>query len=173
MGEVCRLSVSGIKIQKDNYRTGAAGVLGETVFWQSPENDADVVSFKRAIAQCAVNGFGFNEQFELIVSLRAGFARVRVKNPREGLDARHISTILRAVLAMLYHVPGYDPLGVLLPVSTHDRFRYILCKTYDSHWLVGTLHEIMQEKEVTFHIEDGLSKRVTAWLDGFSGKTGV
>jgi hypothetical protein len=172
MGVLCRLSVSGIKIQKDNYRTAAGATLGETAFWQSPENEANVVSFKRAIAQCELNGFGFNEPFELIISLRAGFARVRVIKPRKGLDARHISAILRAVLGTLYHVPGHDPLGVLVPLSSNDPSRYVFCKTYDPHWLVGTLHEIMDEKGIKFMIGDIQSEKVKTELNRLSERAG-
>ena len=164
MSEQCRLLVSRIKIQKDNYRT-ATGILGETAFWESPENEADVVRFKRAIVECEINGFGFNELFELIISLRAGFVRARIINPRVGLDARHISTILRAMLGTLYHVPGHQPMGVLVPVSSNDCSRYILCKTFNSHWLVGTLHEIMDEKGMVFELGDSESMRVRAELD--------
>jgi len=65
MVELCRLSVSGIKIQKDKYRTAAGATLGETAFWQSTENESNVVSFKRAIVQCKLNGFGLDEEFGL------------------------------------------------------------------------------------------------------------
>lgn len=164
MTEQCVLSVSGIKVQKDNYQTLAGNFLGETDFWRSPENEANVVTFKRAIATCKLKGFGFNEPFELIVSLRAGFARIRLTEPRDGLKAGHISAILRPILASLYHVPGHKWTGVLVPVSSNDPSRYILCKTYDPHWLVGTLHEIMQEKEISCEMNDARSNFVRAEL---------
>ena len=168
MAEECVLSVSGIKVQKDNYQTLAGAAVGESTFWQSPENEANVVTFKRAIAICALTGFGFSEPFELIVSLRAGFARIRLTKPREGLKAGHISAILRPVLASLYHVPGHKWTGVLVPMSSNDPSRYVLCKTYDQHWLIGTLHEIMQEKAIRFVIDDARSNFVKTELERIS-----
>ena len=160
MSENCRLRVSGIKIQKDNFKIAIGDVLGESAFWQSSENEAEVVSFKRAVARCQVDGFGFSEQFELVVSLRAGFVRVRLTKPRQGLDARHIAAILRHSLAKLYRVPGHNPLGVLNPTSSNDSSKYFFCTTYNPHWLIGTLHEIKQENSLTFNFNDSQVKAI-------------
>jgi hypothetical protein len=69
------LQVSKIQIQKDEYLT-AAGNIGETEFWKSHENQAEVLQFKRAIATCRIEGPFSPVDLELIVSLRAGFVRV-------------------------------------------------------------------------------------------------
>src|SRR2546425_3527178 len=71
------LHVSKIRVQKDKYRSMDGKSLGETVFWQSTDNEAEVLQFKRAIATCQILGPNFVADFDLIISLRAGFARVR------------------------------------------------------------------------------------------------
>ena len=160
--------MSAIRVQKDNYKTDAGVTLGESAFWQSSENEANVVRFKRAKVQCRLEGFGLSESFELIVSLRAGFVRVRLTNPRSGLDARQIAAILRPMLALLYHVPGHKWTGVLVPMSSNQPSRYILCKTYDPYWLVGTLHEVMQENKITCEIDEARSNFVRRELEQVS-----
>lgn len=164
MSEICTLSVFGIKIQKDNYRSSLGASMGETEFWNSSENIADLVGFKRAIAKCKLEGFGFNEEFECIVSLRAGFVRIRLLNPRVDLNAGLIATILQALVGMLYHIPGHRSNGVLEPISSNDISRYMFCSTYNSHWLVGALHEIMDEKNLRFELDGGELNAMKAGL---------
>lgn len=145
--------VTKIKIQKDEYQT-SAGDIGETEFWKSNERQAEVLQFKRAIATCRLEGPFEPDDFELIVSLRAGYVRVRPLNKNGGHDARRIAKILQAIFAILHHTPGYDANGALLPISTRDPRKYMLCKAYDSHWLIATLHEIKEEKSMRFAISD-------------------
>ena len=154
MSEACTFSVSEIKIQKDKYKTNDGETLGETDFWKSTDNEGYVLRFKRAIVQCHLKGLGVDDSIELIISLRAGFVKVRIRDRREGLDAHYLALILRELLGLLYHVPGHPTNGVLLPISSNDTSRYSLCKTYDSHWLLGTLHEVMEEKEMGFKLSE-------------------
>jgi hypothetical protein len=51
---------------------------------------------------------------------------------------------------MLYHGTDRERNGVLVVISSKNTARYILCKTHDSHWLVGTLHEVMDEQGLDF-----------------------
>lgn len=145
--------VSKIKIQKDEYET-SAGRIGETEFWKSHENQAEVLQFKRAIATCRIEGPFAPVDLELIVSLRAGYVRVRVLNKDDGHQASGVAKLLQLLFARLHHTPGYDPKGAFCPMTSKDSKKYMLCKTYDSHWLIATLHEVKEEKEILFTLED-------------------
>ncbi len=153
MSQSITLSVSKIKIQKDEYQT-SAGNIGETEFWKSNENQAEVLQFKRAIATCRVEGPFAPADVELIVSLRAGYVRVRVLNKDDGHDALELAKLLQLLFARLHHTPGYDRKGAFSPMTSRDPERYMLCKTYDSHWLIATLHEVKDEKSMCFQVED-------------------
>lgn len=147
-------NVISIKVQKDEYRTMEGKSLGETAFWQSQENEAEVLQFKRAIATCRLTGPDILVDLELIISLRAGFVRVRLTDPTQGHEASGVAKILQELFAVLHHKPGYDGRGALTPVFSRDRKKYFLCKTYDSHWLVATLHEIKDEKGMPFSVPE-------------------
>jgi len=153
MGQEVMLQVSKIKIQKDEYLT-ASGNIGETEFWKSTENQAEVLQFKRAIATCRIEGAFSPIDVELVVSLRGGFVRVRVLNKEVGHDAMGVAKLLQLLFALLHHTPGYDPKGAFFPMFSRDNFKYMLCKTYDSHWLIAALHEVKDEKVMIFTLED-------------------
>jgi hypothetical protein len=55
---------------------------------------------------------------------------------------------------VLHHKPGYDPKGALSPMFSRDSTKYMLCKTYDSHWFIAALHEVKDEKLMSFSIGD-------------------
>lgn len=147
------LQVHKIRIQKDEYQI-SSGNIGETEFWKSNENQAEVLQFKRAIATCSIEGPFSPIDVELIVSLRAGFVRVRVLNSEQGHNAGGVAKLLQHIFASLHHTPGYDPNGALEPMFSKDPQKYMLCKTYDSHWLIAALHEVKQEKAMSFVIEE-------------------
>ena len=147
------LHVQKIRIQKDEYQT-SAGNIGETEFWRSNENQAEVLQFKRALATCRIEGPFSPVEVELVVSLRAGFVRVRVLNTEQGYRADAVAGLLQDIFGLLHHTPGYSPAGVLAPIFSKDKQKYMLCKTYDPHWLIATLHEIKDEKSMGFSIED-------------------
>ena len=153
MSQSITFMVSKIIIQKDEYQT-SAGNMGETEFWKSNENQAEVLQFKRAIATCRVEGPFTPVDIELIVSLRAGYVRVRVLNKDDGHDAKGVAKLLQYLFARLHHTPGYDSKGAFVPMTSRDPQRYMLCKTYDSHWLIATLHEVKVEKGMSFSLED-------------------
>ena len=153
MSQSVTLKVSKIRIQKDEYLT-ASGNIGETEFWKSNENQAEVLQFKRATATCLISGPFSPVEVELVVSLRAGFVRVRVLNKDLGHNAMGVAKLLQLIFARLHHRPGYDPSGALLPIFSRDNSKYMLCKTYDSHWLIAALHEVKDEKAMSFSIED-------------------
>ncbi len=144
--------VSKIIIQKDEYKT-SAGNIGETEFWKSNENQAEVLQFKRVIAACRVEGPFSPVDVELIVSLRAGYVRVRVLNKDDGHDAGGVAKLLQFLFARLHHTPGYNSKGAFSPMTSRDPRKYMLCKTYDSHWLIATLHEVKDEKSMSFSLE--------------------
>jgi len=145
--------VSKIIIQKDEYQT-SAGNIGETEFWKSNENQAEVLQFKRAIATCRMEGPFTPVDIELIVSLRAGYVRVRVLNKDDGHEANGVAKILQCLFSRLHHTPGYNSKGAFSPMTSRDPRKYMLCKTYDSHWLIATLHEVKDEKSMSFSLED-------------------
>lgn len=145
--------VSKIIIQKDEYQT-SVGNIGETGFWKSNENQAEVLQFKRAIATCRVEGPFTPIDVELIVSLRAGYVRVRVLNKDNGHDAGRTAKLLQCLFSRLHHTPGYSSKGAFSPLTSRDPQKYMLCRTYDSHWLVATLHEVKDEKSMSFSLED-------------------
>ncbi len=147
------LQVSKIRIQKDEYLT-AAGNIGETEFWKSNENQAEVLQFKRALVMCRIEGPFSPIDVELVVSLRAGFVRVRIVNKEVGHNASGVAQLLQLIFARFHHRPGYDPSGALSPMSSKDTSKYMLCKTYDSHWFIATLHEVKDEKVMDFSISD-------------------
>lgn len=153
MSQRITLSVSKIIIQKDEYQT-SAGNIGETEFWKSNEKQAEVLQFKRAIATCRVEGPFTSADVDLIVSLRAGYVRVRVLNKNVGLDASGLAKLLQLLFARLHHTPGYNSKGAFSPMTSRDPQKYMLCKTYDSHWLIATLHEVKVEKSMCFQVED-------------------
>ncbi len=153
MSKNITLTVSKIIIQKDEYKT-SAGNIGETEFWKSNENQAEVLQFKRAIATCRVEGPFTPVDVELIVSLRAGYVRVRVLNKDVEHNAKGVAKLLQYLFARLHHTPGYDSKGAFVPMTSRDPQRYMLCKTYDSHWLIATLHEVKDEKSMSFLLED-------------------
>jgi hypothetical protein len=146
-------TVSKIIIQKDEYET-SAGNIGETEFWKSNENQAEVLQFKRAIATCRLEWDFSSVDFELIVSLRAGYVRVRILNKEDGHAANAVAKLLQGIFAQLHHTPGFDPRGALSPMISKKPKIYMLCKTYDSHWLIATLHEIKDEKGMKFELGD-------------------
>ena len=152
MSKNITLTVSKIIIQKDEYKT-SAGNIGETEFWKSNENQAEVLQFKRAIATCRVEGPFTPVDVELIVSLRAGYVRVRVLNKDDG-HAGGVAKLLQYLFARLHHTPGYDSKGAFSPMTSREPRKYMLCKTYDSHWLIATLHEVKDEKSMSFLLED-------------------
>lgn len=147
--------VTKIVIQKDEYQI-SAGNIGETEFWKSNERQAEVLQFKRAIATCHLESQFDKIDLELIVSLRAGYVRVRVLNKDISRDARSVAKILQAIFANLHHTPGFHEDGAFYPMTTKDQRKYMLCKTYDSHWLIATLHEVKDEKGIGFHIDNRL-----------------
>lgn len=153
MSKNITLTVSKIIIQKDEYKT-SAGNIGETEFWKSNENQAEVLQFKRAIATCRVEGPFTPVDVELIVSLRAGYVRVRVLNKDDGHSASGVANLLQCLFAGLHHTPGYKPKGAFSPMTSRDPQKYMLCKTYDPHWLIATLHEVKDEKSMSFLLED-------------------
>ena len=153
MSQSVTLQVSKIRIQKDEYLT-SAGAIGETEFWKSNELQAEVLQFKRATATCRIEGSFSPVEVELIVSLRAGFVRVRIMNKDQGHAAKPVAQLLQLIVAQLHHKPGYDPKGALVPIFSRDSSRYMLCKTYDSHWLIAALHEVKDEKGINFSIQD-------------------
>lgn len=153
MSKNITLTVSKIIVQKDEYKT-SAGNIGETEFWKSNENQAEVLQFKRAIATCRVEGPFTPVDVELIVSLRAGYVRVRVLNKDVRHTAEGVAKLLQYLFARLHHTPGYDPKGAFVTMTSKDPQRYMLCKTYDSHWLIATLHEVKDEKSMIFVLED-------------------
>lgn len=145
--------VSKIRIQKDEYLT-SAGQIGETEFWKSTDNQAEVLQFKRAFATCRVEGPFSPVDFELVVSLRAGFVRVRILHKDQGPDAEKLAKLLQCIFAILHHTPGFSAKGALSPFFSKDNSKYMLCKTYDSHWFIAALHEVKEEKYMNFPIED-------------------
>lgn len=153
MSQSITFKVSKIIIQKDEYQT-SAGNIGETEFWKSNENQAEVLQFKRAIATCYVEGPFTPVDVELIVSLRAGYVRVRVLNKDDGHTAEGVAKLLQYLFVRLHHTPGYNPKGAFSPMTSRDPQKYMLCKTYDSHWLIATLHEVKDEKSMSFSLED-------------------
>lgn len=153
MSQRITFEVSKIIIQKDEYQT-SAGNIGETEFWKSNENQAEVLQFKRAIATCCVKGPFTPVDVELIVSLRAGYVRVRVLNKDAGHSAVGVAQLLQLIFMRLHHTPGYKPEGAFSPMTSRDQNKYMLCKTYDSHWLIATLHEVKDEKGMSFLLED-------------------
>ncbi len=153
MSQSIKLMVSKIIIQKDEYQT-SAGNIGETEFWKSNDNHAEVLQFKRAIATCCIEGPFQAIDFELIVSLRAGYVRVRILDKDAGHNAEVVANILQSIFALLHHTPGYNKNGAFSPMSSNDTQKYMLCKTYDSHWLIATLHEVKDEKGMNFPVED-------------------
>lgn len=157
---VLELKVFGIKIQKDEYRGADGKAFGETTFWQSQENEAEVLQFKRAKVICQLTGPNIQVDFELIVSLRAGFIRVRLKKTDQGHSAKKIAELLQIIFSKLHHIPGYDPMGAFNPIFSKDPKKYKLCKTYDSHWLVATLHEIKDEKGMSFEVQENKFKAI-------------
>lgn len=159
MSQEVRLQVQKIRIQKDEYQT-AAGQLGEAEFWKSNENQAEVLQFKRAIATCRIEGPFSPVDAELIVSLRAGFVRVRLLKKEQGHDASVVAKLLQCLFGRLHHRPGWSPSGAFQPMSSHDIGKYMLCKTYDSHWLIAALHEAKEEKTMVFRLEDEELKNV-------------
>jgi|SRR5215813_11481138 len=159
MSHSVTLQVSKIRIQKDKYLT-AAGNIGETEFWKSNENQAEVLHFKRAFATCRIEGSFSPVEVELVVSLRAGFVRVRVLNKEQGHTAEGVAKLLQYIFARLHHTPGYDPNGALSPIFSRNRSKDMLCKTYDSHWLIAALHEVKDEKLMSFSIEDGEMNKI-------------
>ncbi len=165
MASSVTLTVSKIRIQKDEYQT-AAGTLGETEFWKSNENQAEVLQFKRALAKCRVEGPFTPLDVKLIVSLRAGFVRVRVLNREDGHEAAGAAKLLQHLFAILHHRPGYKPEGALQPMFTRDATKYMLCKTYNPHWFIAALHEVKDEKGMSFTIEDEEMKALTGTSDG-------
>lgn len=155
------LTVSKIRIQKDEYQTSDRR-LGETEFWRSSENQAEVLQFKRAIATCRLEGPFTPVDVELIVSLRAGFVRVRVINKGEGHRAIGVAQLLQHIFARLHHTPGYKASGALEPMFSRDESTYVLCKTYDSHWFIAALHEVKDEKGMSFGLKDDEMKELIA-----------
>ncbi|MFQ5329413.1 MAG: hypothetical protein ACE5D4_05415 [Thermodesulfobacteriota bacterium] len=153
MSQSITFMVSKIIIQKDEYQT-SAGNIGETEFWKSSENQAEVLQFKRAIATCRVEGPFTPVDVELIVSLRAGYVRVRVLNKDDGHDAAEVAKLLQCLFARLHHTPGYSSKGAFSPMTSRDPRKYMLCRTYDSLWLIATLHEVKDEKSMIFPLED-------------------
>ena len=153
MSQTITLKVHRIQIQKDQYQT-SGGNIGETEFWRSHEAQAEVLQFKRAIATCCVEGPFAPVDVELVVSLRAGFVRVRVLNGEQGHHAAGVAKLLQHIVARLHHRPGHDSAGALQPTFSRDSQKYMLCKTYDSHWLIAALHEVKDEKAMTFALED-------------------
>ena len=153
MSKPVQFSVSKILIQKDEYHT-SAGNIGETEFWKSNDNQAEVLQFKRAIATCRLDGPFEPAEIELIVSLRAGYVRVRVVNKEVGHTAFAVSKLLQCVFGRLHHTPGYSPQGAFSPMTSRDPNKYMLCRTYDSHWLIATLHEVKDEKFMQFDLTD-------------------
>jgi hypothetical protein len=146
------LTVNGIRVQKDEYQIEARKKLGETVFWKSDANEAEVLSFKRAKVDCRLTSPGIDIAFQLIISLRAGFVRLRLTSAPTGTSATATALLLRHLLKALFHTPGYKPEGVLAPIGTREDSRYVLCKTYDSNWLAATMHEIADEKGMSFEV---------------------
>ena len=142
------LHVSKIRVQKDEYRSIDGKSLGETVFWQSTDNEAEVLQFKRAIATCQILGPNFEADFDLIISLRAGFARVRTG--KQGHSAEKLAKILQIIFGQMHNIPGYNKLGAFSPIFSRDPAKYFLATTYDSHWLMATLHEVKDEKGMLF-----------------------
>ncbi len=161
MSKNITLTVSKIIIQKDEYKT-SAGNIGETEFWKSNENQAEVLQFKQAIATCRVEGPFTPIEVELIVSLRAGYVRVRVLKNEVGLSAMGVAKLLQYLFAKLHHRAGYRPEGAFLPMTSRDQQKYMLCKTWDSHWLIATLHEVKDEKSMSFRLEDDQLNILTA-----------
>ena len=151
MSALITLKVCKIRIQKDEYET-AAGNIGETAFWKSNDNQADVLQFKRAIATCILEGQDFSVNVELIVSLRAGYVRVRVLGGGAH-TAEAVTLLLQNIFAQLHHTPGYASAGALQPLYSRNPGRYMLCKTYDSQWFIATLHEVKDEKEMCFEVD--------------------
>lgn len=88
------------------------------------------------------------------MSLRAGYVRVRVLNKDIGHEAEGAARVLQLLFARLHHTPGYSANGAFLPMTSKDPRKYMLCKTYDSHWLIATLHEIKDEKSMHFELDD-------------------
>ena len=153
MSKNITFTVSKIIIQKDEYQT-SSGNIGETEFWRSNENQAEVLQFKRAKATCRIEGDFTPIDVELIVSLRAGYARVRVLNKEIGHHAIGVAKLLQCIFMRFHHTPGYNAKGAFSPMTSKDSKKYMLCKTYDSHWLIATLHEVKDEKGMNIVIED-------------------
>lgn len=159
MSHTVTFKVLKIRIQKDEYLT-SAGRIGETEFWKSTDNQAEVLQFKRAFATCRVEGPFSPVDFELVVSLRAGFVRVHILHKDQGPDAETIAKLLQCIFAVLHHTPGFSPKGALLPTWSRDNSKYMLCKTYASHWFIAALHEVKEEKYMNFSIEDEDMKNI-------------
>ncbi len=153
MSQSITFSVSKIIIQKDEYLT-SAGSIGETEFWRSNENQAEVLQFKRAIATCRIEGPFKSVEVELVVSLRAGYVRVRILNKDDGHHAAAVARLLQRFFIHLHHRPGFASNDAFLPMTSKNAQKYMLCKTYDSHWLIATLHEVKDEKGMSFQLGD-------------------
>lgn len=138
------LEIQGIKIQKDNYEIGGTE-YGETEFWKSDHNEAEVLQFKRGKVKGSIACDLWHQEFELIVSLRGGFVRVRVEK-NFIVSAEEVYEYLQRLIGAAYRVPGHSWKQALVKLTSQDPARHMLCTTPDSHWFLAALHEIKDEK---------------------------